>query len=205
MEMERNVMAGGTRDLIIETTERLIKLKGLSRVTTKEIARATNLSEGALYRHFERKEDIFFALLSTHLPVFLKAFETHLAGEGTVSENLVVVARAAITFYEPMMSLGAAFFADTSLLVQLRELVIPIGGGPLHVHRLVATYLEEEQSLGRISTHIVPLNIAIQLLGPIFQYVFFRQMLGNDPWNQTPEQFADTLIQTVLPLLQPSQ
>jgi AcrR family transcriptional regulator len=205
MEMERNVMAGGTRDLIIETTERLIKLKGLSRVTTREIAQATNLSEGALYRHFERKEDIFFALLSAHLPVFLDAFKTHLAGEGTVSENLVVIAGAAITFYDPMMALGAAFFADTSLLMQLREMVIPIGGGPLRVHHLLATYLEEEQQLGRINAGVAPLSIAIQMLGPIFQYVFFRQMLGSDPWDQTPEQFAESLIQTLLPLLLPSQ
>lgn len=55
-------MQGETRQKILEATEHLVQLKGLTRVTTKEIARETGLSEGALYRHFEHKEEVFQGL-----------------------------------------------------------------------------------------------------------------------------------------------
>src|SRR5205809_7835272 len=50
-------MAGETRQKILDATEKLLLLKGLARVTTKEIARETGLAEGALYRHFEHKKE----------------------------------------------------------------------------------------------------------------------------------------------------
>src|SRR5579859_2435294 len=109
-------MAGETRQKILEAAERLMKLKGLSRVTTKEIARETGLSEGALYRHFEHKEEVFFAVLKKHLPVFLEIFQTHVAGTGSVSENLEAIALAAIQYYELLLPMSASFFADTELL-----------------------------------------------------------------------------------------
>src|SRR6058998_538193 len=73
-------MAGETRQKIMEAVERLVQLKGLIRVTTKDIARETGLSEGALYRHFNHKEEIFFALMARHLPAFHEAFQAHQAG-----------------------------------------------------------------------------------------------------------------------------
>ncbi len=41
-------MVGETRHKILDAAEKLILLKGLTRVTTKEIARATGLSERTL-------------------------------------------------------------------------------------------------------------------------------------------------------------
>src|SRR6266487_2690861 len=80
-------MAGATRQKILDAAEKLLLLKGLARVTTKEIARETGLSEGALYRHFDHKEEIFFALMARHLPAFHEAFQAHQAGTGTPSEK----------------------------------------------------------------------------------------------------------------------
>ena len=67
-------MQGGTQQQILEAVERLIHSKGLARVTTKEIARATGLSEGALYRHFDHKEEVFFAILIKNLFSFIDTF-----------------------------------------------------------------------------------------------------------------------------------
>ena len=67
-------MAGETRQKILDAAEKLLLLKGMARVTTKEIARETGLSEGALYRHFDHKEEIFFALMARHLPVLCVVF-----------------------------------------------------------------------------------------------------------------------------------
>src|SRR2546422_11625953 len=116
-------MPGETRQKILEATARLLQMKGLARVTTKEIARETGLSEGALYRHFEHKEEVFFAVLTKHLPTFMELFQSHVAGTGNVSENLEAIALAAIEYYEQLRPLSASFFADTELLAPSQDAI----------------------------------------------------------------------------------
>ena len=114
-------MAGETRQKILEATERLIHVKGLARVTTKEIARETGMSEGALYRHFEHKEEVFFALIAKYLPAFLDELKAHSPGTGDVRENLEAIALAAIGYYRHLIPMGASFLADTELLALYRK------------------------------------------------------------------------------------
>src|SRR5258708_28878771 len=102
-------MAGETRQKIVEATERLIKMKGLARVTTKEIAREVGLSEGALYRHFEHKEEAVFAIITQHLPTFLTAFETHLPGTAYIGCNLTAIRLAGMDYFGDLIPLSASF------------------------------------------------------------------------------------------------
>src|SRR5579864_672912 len=140
-------MAEETRRRILEAVERLILLKGLSRVTTKEIAQETGLSEGALYRHFKHKDEIFFAIMREHLPTLLDAFQTHQPGAGTISDNLAAIAEALITYYKRLLPMSASYLADTELLARYREAIRPLNAGPQHLLTRVATYIEEEQRL----------------------------------------------------------
>ncbi|HEU0000233.1 MAG TPA: TetR/AcrR family transcriptional regulator [Ktedonobacteraceae bacterium] len=188
-------MAGATRQRILDAAEKLIFLKGLARVTTKEIAREIGLTEGALYRHFDHKEEIFFALMAKHLPAFYETFQAHQAGSGTPGENLVAIARAAVHYYEQIVPMGASFLADTELLVQFRATIQPLGIGPQSIFEHVAAYIEEEQQLGRMRQQIPALTLAILLLGPCFQWVFNRRFLGADPFHKTKQQFAEELVQ----------
>jgi AcrR family transcriptional regulator len=193
-----------TRQKILEATARLLQMKGLARVTTKKIARETGLSEGALYRHFEHKEEVLFAVVTKHLPTFLEIFQTHVAGTGSVSENLDAIALAAIQYYGQLIPLSASFFADTELLAHYQAALCQINGGPQRFFEVVAASIAEEQALGRIEKHVPALNIAILLLGLCFQWVFNRQFLGSDPFHKTEQQFAEELVQGLLAGLLPS-
>ena len=197
-------MAGETRHKILDAAEKLILLKGMARVTTKEIARETGLSEGALYRHFDHKEEIFFAVMSKYLPVLFDAFETHQAGTGTISENLAALAQAIMHYYAQLIPMSASFLADTELLAGYREAIQSMRGGPQHVFARVATYIEEEQQLGRIGQQTPALSVAILLLGPCFQRVFIVQLQGHDPFDKTDQQFAEELVQGLAATLLPS-
>jgi len=197
-------MQGGTQQQILEAVERLIRSKGLARVTTKEIARATGLSEGALYRHFDHKEEVFFAILMKYLPSFIDTFNQHVPGTATVSGNLEAIALAALSYYEQLIPLSASFFADTQLLARFRDMLQQINGGPQSVFERIAVYIQEEQQLGRIDKQVPALSIATLLLGPCFQRIFVRQLLGSDPFGKTDQQFAQELVQALLPgLLHP--
>lgn len=199
-------MAGETRRKIVEATERLIRVKGLARVTTKEIARETGLSEGALYRHFEHKEEVFFAIIAQHLPTFFSAFEKHLPGTADVQGNLTAIALAAMDYFGELIPMSASFLADTELLAQYRQKMSQItagspGGGPQNVEALLATYLDEEKQLGRISSPIESRVISILLLGACFQYTYLYHLMSVPPAGKTREQFVEELLPG---LLQPS-
>lgn len=51
------------REQILHTAIELFSQKGFSGTTTKEIARAAGVSEAIIFRHFEKKSDIYHAIL----------------------------------------------------------------------------------------------------------------------------------------------
>ncbi len=193
-----------TRQKILDAAEKLILLKGLTHVTTKEIAREVGLSESALYRHFDHKEEIFFALMAEHLPAFYDTLRTHQVGTATVGENLAALVLAVIHYYEQLLPMGVSFLADKELLARFRATTQPLGMGPQNLFERIAAYLEEEQHLGRIGQQLSSLTIAILLLGPCFQWVFNQQFLGFDPFHKTEQQFAEELVQGMLGGILPS-
>jgi AcrR family transcriptional regulator len=191
-------MAGETRQKIVEATERLARVRGLSRVTTKEIAREVGLSEGALYRHFEHKEEVFFAIIAQHLPEFLAAFETHLPGTGHVEANLSAIVQAGMDYFAKLIPMTAFFLTDTELLEHYRAKMSQIAthshGGPQKIEDLLTTYLDEEKQLGRLQSSVSSRNIAVLLLGACFQYTYLVQLMGDAPSGKTREHFVAELI-----------
>jgi AcrR family transcriptional regulator len=61
------------RELLV-AAKRLFVKKGYRGTTTEEIARAARLTKGALYHHFESKEEVLFALVDTMLERFRSTF-----------------------------------------------------------------------------------------------------------------------------------
>lgn len=52
-----------TRDLILDTAERVFQRHGVSRTSLQEIAQQAGLTRGAIYWHFQNKADVFDAML----------------------------------------------------------------------------------------------------------------------------------------------
>jgi AcrR family transcriptional regulator len=51
-----------TRSLLLDTAERVFHAQGVSRTTLDDIAKAANLTRGAIYWHFANKEELFNAM-----------------------------------------------------------------------------------------------------------------------------------------------
>lgn len=66
--MSRPVMK---RELIEEAAIRLFATKGLARTTIKDIAAAAEVTEGALYRHYDGKEEMAWKLFNRELDHFV--------------------------------------------------------------------------------------------------------------------------------------
>ena len=78
--MSRPVMK---REIIEESAIRLFATKGLARTTIKDIAAAAGVTEGALYRWYDGKEEMAWKLFNRELDQF-----THLVSEVLFDDRL---------------------------------------------------------------------------------------------------------------------
>ncbi|WP_457600921.1 TetR/AcrR family transcriptional regulator [Hydrogenivirga sp.] len=59
-------MVARTRDLILDEALRLFSEKGIKETTVRDIAKAVGITEGAIYRHFESKDQIVYELFERY-------------------------------------------------------------------------------------------------------------------------------------------
>ncbi|AEW92375.1 MULTISPECIES: TetR/AcrR family transcriptional regulator [Streptomycetaceae] len=206
-EAVRPSLTGGalTRSRILDAAARLMTSVGITRTTTKEIARAAGCSEAALYKHFRDKEEIFVRVLHERAPRLSDALAQlpTRAGEGEVAEHLEGVARVAVPFYRQSFPMAASLFASPELLAAHRRKLDLDGAGPHEATQHLAAYLVVEQRLGRVSPHIDPDAAASLLIGACFHRAFLALFYASDAPEgvlkpESEDDFAREIVHTVL-------
>ena len=178
-----------TRKHIIEATDRLMRTKGISRLTTKQIAQEAGLAEGTLFNQFGSKDNLILAVVAERAPQnllgvlleqgppFLKAIGT--AGENTVEANLRRIGHSVIQFYGRVLPVLVSVFCDSELLARFQAAERERNGGPQYMLRVIEGYIRAEQELGRIHKKTRPGIVASSLVGPCFQWVFVHYSMGD--------------------------
>jgi AcrR family transcriptional regulator len=148
---------------------------------------APNYSEGALYKHFRDKTEIFLSVLAEHLPDLDLLLTTlpERAGEQTVAENLTEFTRGATDFYVESFPIAMSLFSSQDLLATHRTRVGELGVGPHLPGRRLADYLAAEQRLGRLAPDANPVSAAALLLAACFQQAFLVNFSGE---TQAPDE-----------------
>ena len=187
-----------TRQHILEAAERMLQTKGLARLTNKDIIEAAGCAEGTLYNHFATKEALILAAIKENQPDFLAVVGNERVGEREISENVQEIARAAIRYYQKLIPLTTALFADMDLLAHFRLWMQEHKGGPLSIYERVASYVAAEQRLGHLKPEIEPFSFAALLLGTCHQYVYIQYFQGHDPFPVSEAQFVAGVVQTLL-------
>ena len=82
-----------TRDRIEEAAILLFVEKGVTETSVRDIARAIDLSEGALYRHFAGKEELVWTLFERHYVAFAHQLKTVADGEFTARAKVAAMIR----------------------------------------------------------------------------------------------------------------
>ena len=190
---------------MVEAAEKVMRERGLARSTTREIAREAGFSEGALYKHFDSKEDLFLHVLVERLPSFV-ALSKELPGRvgvGTVEETLGEVARSSLAFFARGVPMFASIFSEPALLSRHTQEIRRRGGGPHRANEAVAAYLRAERDLGRVREDADPEAAAAMLLGACFQRAFLRQFLDEEFDPTEEESFARDVVGTLMRSLSP--
>jgi AcrR family transcriptional regulator len=82
-----------TRDRIEQAAVRLFVQKGVAETTVKDIARAVDLSEGALYRHFESKDELVWKVFERHYVDFAASLQKLADSETTTRRKVAAMIR----------------------------------------------------------------------------------------------------------------
>jgi AcrR family transcriptional regulator len=193
------------RDRISEAAEQVIRTSGLSKTTTKEIARIAGCSEGSLYNHFQSKEDLFIHVMKRQLRGFLNVLLKLPGRKGTrtVKDNLEELAHAALEYFHLSIAMTASMFTEPIFLDRHRQGFQQRNEGPHRANEVVAAYLSAEQKLGRVSAEISSRSAADLLLGACFQHAFHLQFLGEDEPEEARKRFVENVMNTLLKGLLP--
>jgi|GEM_PF-564280 len=103
---------------VMKAAVRLFVAKGIDGTTTKDIANASGVSEGAFYRHFKGKDELAWFIFSTHVNEFTRELGQRVA-EGTEGkEKLRIFIRVCFEAFETQRDLFSFL-----ILSEHRELV----------------------------------------------------------------------------------
>jgi AcrR family transcriptional regulator len=196
--MKKSIRPRNTRQQILDAAQRLIEKEGFNRLTTSEIAREAGYAEGTIFKHFQRKDDLSLAVVLENAPRFRDVIAGKQAGTGSVQKNLQDITLAALRFSEKLIPMAAALLADANLLRRQRQALIRTGQGPREAFDLIASYVSQEQQLGRISRRLTPLMVSSLLLGSCFHRAFLRQTLGRHLLPMKDGEFASALVFTLI-------
>ena len=158
------------RGKLIGATERLLSSHGLGCVTTRDIARAAKVAEGALYNHFGDKAELILAVVLHQLgdfPEVLQGLPLQV-GQNTVQKNLQRLLESAFAFHHRIAPLVCSLFADQELLARVRSMMHERSMGPGRTTSVIAAYLRAEQQLGRVLPAAVPETVADLMLAVSF-------------------------------------
>ena len=180
-----------TRARLIEATLAVVAEQGYARASTRAIADAAGVAEGALYRHFPDKTSLLFAAALAGSPDVVAWVEslTGRAGGETVEANLVAAMERLATMQDRVLPLEIAIRSDPELAAQRRAHVAGQGRLP-GPPRAIAEYLAAEQRLGRVRSDIDPEEVAIMILAMLFGLAIAA---ADDPAPLSSDRVASAL------------
>lgn len=197
--MIRNAKAN-RRGEILKAAEKLMRTRGLTGVTTRQISKEVGCSEGALYVHFKGRVELLLAMLEESLPDMLEPLRAlrESVGRGSPHRNLAAALEGIFKFHWRIVPSACGLFAEPELLAAYRESLAWQGKGPHLSIAALADYIAAEQKLGRIDATVDGRLAASLLMSASFHRAFMEEFVGapiEPPWAQ----FAKRLIVAVVP------
>jgi AcrR family transcriptional regulator len=164
-----------TRDRIEQAAVRLFVEKGVAETSIRDIARAVGLSEGALYRHFEGKDELVWKAFERHYVAFAATLKALADSEPTTRGKVAAMIRGFCRAHDENPTLFRFL-----LFVQHGQLGKLEPGTPTPVD-VMRTVLDKAIAAGEIPAQRADLATAL-VFGVVLQPVTFAAY-GRLPLN----------------------
>lgn len=188
------------RDHLVDVTARLLHehTPGDEALTVRRIASTAGVAVGALYNHFDDRDELFARALA-------RAVEQQIAtqaalpvpGQGSVEDNLVALLHGGVQMLRSVATAFVHFIGRPQIISHAGHFIGD--GGPPPLHRIFGDYLQAEQALGRIRAD-ADLETACSILGAVCHEHVLPQLLfhaGELP-AEVPEETLRRAARVVL-------
>ncbi|MFI7067150.1 TetR/AcrR family transcriptional regulator [Kribbella sp. NPDC050124] len=189
--------ATALREHLIDTAEKLLGERQVSTITTRDIARSAGVSDGVLYNYFAAKHELLVAALVRRYAGSVTRFDTDLpvAGSGTVEDNLIAYAQAAVDLVTETLPTAAGLMSEPALLHRFIEEIHRQPFGPHRLRQPISDYLAAEQQLGRLGTFDIEAAISL-IMGPAIM-LGFAALISGASQDELTEQIPG-IVRTLL-------
>lgn len=185
---ERHPTETRRREILTEARQ-IVATHGMHGLTTKTLARATGVSEGALYRHFKGKDDILLGLIDDIEETLFEKLEEAKEEGGSVLERLERLLETHLSYSERRR--GVSFVVISEVLLngdqRLKQRMQTVIGRYL---RLVQALLEEGVAEGQVKQNIDPSAAALAFFGLVQATITLWRLTST---KSTPSERFDAL------------
>lgn len=117
-----------TRDRIEKTAMGLFVANGVTETSVRDIARAVDISEGALYRHFVSKDELVWSIFERHYVAFAHQLQELADREDTAREKVAAMIRGFCRAHDenPTLFRFLLFVQHGQLGKLARETITPV-------------------------------------------------------------------------------
>ncbi len=182
---------------IIEAAGKILTTSGISGLTTKNLAREMNFSEGAIYRHFSGKEDIIVSMLEYLAEQLDQVNSRALSKDGTSVDKLRSLLRAQIQFFKTHPYFVVAVFSGGLLEESQRINKTIFQIMQVMMKHLLPVIIEGQQS--KEFTNKVTTDELMNIIMGTFRLQMFKWRISDFEFDI--ERTGQNMIESVLTLI----
>jgi AcrR family transcriptional regulator len=194
------------REHLIDAAVVLLSERHASAITTRDVARVANVSDGVLYNYFADKNDLLLTALVRRFAGLVERLRAQMPepGSGKVEANLQRVAGALCDLHTDAFPVAGSLLAEPALLHRFMAAIHsadePVGGR--QIRDTVVAYLVAEQRAGRLAS--VDAGAAADLLIGATATLVLTSHLGSGPDHiERLPAVVDTLVRGLAPQRRP--
>jgi AcrR family transcriptional regulator len=179
----------GIREAILAAAFDLAAEQGLTRLTTKEVARRAGASEASVFYHFGDKVGLLQAAMVAGLEPLMELDPSLREGaaESTVSESLTAIATSLERFFDRVLPILGAVQGDSELRSAFGQRMAERDLGPHRGVQLIGRSLSGMQRRGLVGPDVDVEAVAVAIIGACLLSSWQRYLFGRDRRTRIPD------------------
>jgi AcrR family transcriptional regulator len=190
-------MKSERQEQIIEEAIKIIDSKGIQGLTIKNMSKAIGISEPAIYRHFESKNQIIIAILEILQETAIRFSHMMETKTGTAMDKISFMLKSIVSIFIDKPSLISVLFAEEIFKNEpvLEEKTVWVLNKN---EETIENILQKGKDEGNIPSDLDTSILALLIMGS-FRLLVKRWQMGN--YNFDLERETDNLLTTLKKLI----
>ncbi len=189
-----------TREIIVDKAAQLFSRKGFYGTSVEDIAQAVGLTKGAIYGHFDSKEDICYAVLEKAGRMIQAKVNPYVRGEANACDQLLAMIRGHRSYAEDRVFEGGCIILNLAVEMDdtnegLRD---DLAARIMALRQWIIRIVEEGKRKGEIRAKVDSDQLATLIMsslqGAMIQFKMFSDLRFYDQTYEFFQRYLDSEV-----------